>query len=64
LANLISERLQIEPLRSEHAQMVLASLQDPLSDVDSCDAPVGTWNESESKLLLPVYDTPAEGIPL
>jgi RimJ/RimL family protein N-acetyltransferase len=29
LANLISERLRIEPLRAEHAGLVLPSLQDP-----------------------------------
>ena len=29
MKNLLTSRLRIEPLRSEHAQMVLASLQDP-----------------------------------
>ncbi len=36
----------------------------PLSEVDSCDAPVGTWSEAESKLLIPVYDSQTEGTTL
>ena len=31
----------------------------PLSDVDSCDAPTGTWSEAESKLLIPEYESRA-----
>ena len=33
----------------------------PLSEVDSCDAPVGSWSEAESKLLIPVYNSQTEG---
>jgi len=31
----------------------------PLSDIDSCDAPVGTWSEAGSKLLIPEYESRA-----
>jgi hypothetical protein len=36
----------------------------PLSDVDSCKAPIGTWSEAQSELLIPVYDSRTEGVAL
>jgi len=36
----------------------------PLSDVDSCDTPIGPWNEAGSKLLIPAYNSLAEGTAL
>ena len=36
----------------------------PLSDVDSCNGPIGSWNEAQSELLIPVYDSRTEGVAL
>ena len=36
----------------------------PLSDVDSCNGPIGSWNEARSELLIPVYDSRTEGVAL
>lgn len=36
----------------------------PLSDVDSCDAPAGVWSEAKSQLLIPPYDSRSEGTAL
>ena len=36
----------------------------PLSDVDSCNGPIGRWSEVKSDLLIPTYDSPSEGTAL
>ena len=36
----------------------------PLEEVESCDKPVGKWNDAESKLLVPVSESRDEGVTL